>query len=63
MTKSIARAGLAQVHRDGAHDPVGFRQDLQDALIVLDIVKAQLAALAVLQPFLRGLVAADEKAP
>lgn len=63
MTKSIARARLAQLHRDGAHNPVGFRQDLEDALIMLDVVKAQLAALAIFQPFLRGLVAADVKAP
>ena len=45
------------------HDPVGFGQDFQDAPIVFDILKVEDAALAVLQPFLRGSVAADVEIP
>lgn len=42
---------------------MGFGEHLDDALIVLDVGKRQRAALAVFQPFLRGLVAAYVEVP
>jgi hypothetical protein len=36
-----------QRHGDRAHDPVCFRQDFEDALIVLHILERQGAALAI----------------
>jgi len=42
---------LDQIHLDGFHNAVGFAEDLDDALVVLETVKTQVTALAVLEPF------------
>ncbi len=55
--------GSGERQSNAAHDAVGFGQDFDDLLIMDHIVKGQCPALAVLQPFLRGLIAADVKFP
>lgn len=45
------------------HDPIGFEQDLDDALVVDEVGVGELATFAVLEPFLSRLVAADEEVP
>jgi hypothetical protein len=60
-----AMAPLSGSQRHGYcfHDPVRLGQDFQDALIMFDVIEAERPALAVFQPFLGGLVAADIKVP
>jgi hypothetical protein len=53
--------GSLERHLYRFHNPIRLGQDLDDLVIVLDIFKRQLASLAVLQPLLRGLIAAIEK--
>ena len=48
---------------DFLHNAVGLTQGGDDALVMADVLDGQIAALAVFEPFLRGLVAADIKLP
>ena len=61
--KRLAADPSIERQNDLLHDPVGLGQDLDDLLIVPDIIPAQHPALAVLQPFLRRLIAADMELP
>jgi hypothetical protein len=54
---------LLQWQDDLFHDPIRLTQDLDDLLIVHHIVKTQRPPLAVLQPFLRGLISTDVEFP
>ena len=45
------------------HYAVGFEQDFDDALVVDEVGIAELAAFAIFEPFLGGLVAANVKIP
>jgi len=45
------------------HDPVRLRRYLDDLLVVADVILGEGAALAVFQPFLRWLIAADGEDP
>ena len=45
------------------HDPIGFEQDFDDALVVDEVGVGELAAFAVFEPLLGGLVAADVEVP
>lgn len=49
--------------RDLRHGPVCFGQYLDDLLVVANVVPRQGAAAPVLQPFLGGLITADEETP
>lgn len=46
-----------------SHDPVGLSQSDNDSLPMVEVVGAEFAAFAVFQPFLRGLIAADNEIP
>ena len=56
------RSGF-ESHLDSLHDAVCLGQDFEDALVVPHIVKAEGAAFAVFEPFLRGLVATNVELP
>ena len=60
---AICLCSSIQRQFNSSHDPVRIAQDLDDFLIVANIIPAQRAALAVLQPLLRGLIAADVEIP
>ena len=45
------------------HQVLGFDKDGDDFAVMRDIVEGKGAVLAVLEPFLRGLVATDEEVP
>ena len=45
------------------HDPIGFEQDLDDALVVDEVGVGELATFAVLEPFLGRLIAANVEVP
>ena len=45
------------------HQPDGFRQGDDDAVVVVDVVGGEGAALAVLEPLIADLVAADVEVP
>ncbi len=55
--------GVLKGQLDLFHDSVGFAQDFDDLLIVAHVIEGQRPALTVLQPFLRGLIAADVEFP
>src|SRR5688572_28200864 len=66
MDPQMARwTGWTSVERklDFLHNPIRLGGDLRDLLIVADVVPRQRTAAAVLEPFLRRLVAADVEAP
>ena len=54
---------LEIVLSDQFHNPIGFEQDLDDALVVDEVSVSELATFAVLEPFLSGLVATDVEVP
>ena len=56
-------AAASKRQRNFPHDPVGFAQDFDDLLIVHDVFETQHPALAIFQPFLRGLISADVEFP
>ena len=65
-TKVAGAGGVgksAERQFDQLHDPVSLAQDLDDLLVVANVVPAERAALAVLEPLLRGLIAADVEIP
>lgn len=53
---------LGQRQLDLFHNPISLNEDFDDLLIVADIVPRQRSTPAVLEPFLRGLIAADVEA-
>lgn len=57
------RSACGEVHRDGAQDAVGLEKNFYDFLIMLHRVEGERPPLAVLEPFLRGLIAADVEGP
>ena len=60
----IRRAAAASKRqRYFPHDPVGFAQDFDDLLIVHHVLEGQHPALAIFEPFLRGLISADMEFP
>ncbi len=48
---------------DGFHEAVGFGEGDDDFLVVENVVEAEGASIAVFEPFLGGLIAADIKLP
>jgi hypothetical protein len=62
-TRKVLRPQSSDRHFDGLHDPVGFRENFNDPLVMLDVVKAEFSALAVFQPFCVGWYEQDSVRP
>ncbi len=60
---AITRPAALQFHLNGFHNPIRLRQDFDDFLIMAHLIKGQGATLAVLEPFLRRLIATDIEVP